>query len=350
MKNPQVSVIILMHNWAQMTLDCISAVKKHTKDIAYEVIIVNNGSKHTQRGILRKGLARYRKVPFRVFDFSDNVGFAKGANSGAKRARGEYLVFLNNDAIVSQNWLKPLIYLIIKNPKVAACQPKLRSYLNQKYFDYAGGAGGFLDIFGYPFARGRVFENVEKDTGQYDEESEIFWATGACFVVSKSKFWAVGGFDEYFFSYGEEVDLCISLRKIGYKVFCVPSSVVFHRGAKTSNQNLPLKILLIHHNHLYLMIKHYSIWPWFPLFLICFLFDGASILYYLWHMRFNFALAVIKAYWKMLIKFPDLVKAGVIEWSGKSLFEDKKIYKSSIVVNYFFLKQKNFNELMGIKS
>ena len=347
MRVVETSIIILMHNFAQLTLDCLESIAKNTKKNSYELIVVNNGSKQSQRRLLKNGLSKFDFSKVKIVDATKNLGFAKGANFGAKSASGEYIVFLNNDTIVSKNWLSEMTAFLGGNPQVAACQPKLLSILNQKYFDYAGAAGGFLDIFGYPFARGRVFENVEEDFGQYDKPLEVFWATGACLAIARSKFWKVGGFDENFISYMEEIDLCIRLRKAKFKIYCVPSSLVFHWGAKTSNLDLAKKIFQHHHNHLYLLVKYYSVWSGLPIFFVSIFFDFSSIVFYLWHRQINNAFAVIKAYYVFSREIPDFIKQDVISWQGKSLLSDKKIYKSSVVFRYFFLGQKDFNQLMG---
>lgn len=344
-----VSIIVLTHNFAKVTLDCLVSVKKYTKYSPVEIIVVDNGSVDWQRRLLKQGLAKFKNFPLKLIELARNNGFSKACNIGAAKASGEFLVFMNNDIVVTDDWLRPLISFLKKNPMVAACQPKLHSYVEKDYFDYAGGAGGFLDIFGYPFTRGRVFTSIEKDVGQYDTVAEIFWASGACLVARRAAFLAVSGFDEYFFAYGEELDLCIRLRKDGYKISCVPTSLVYHWGALTSDKKLTRKIFRIHHNFLYLVLKHYSLWPYMPLILMKIFFDGAAIIYYLWDFKFNLVVAVVAAYLKLIVQLPNFVKSGVITWSGRSLTADERIYKSSVAIDYFLLGRRNFDEVMSGK-
>lgn len=344
---PLVSIIILSADDAGITLQCLKALFDNTKYSSFEVLVVDNGSPKRQRQILKKGINKYKTNQLRLFRNSSNLGFAKANNKVVAKARGEILVFVNNDVIVTQFWLKPLISFVDENPSVVACQPKLHSYVEKNYFDYAGGAGGFLDMFGYPFTRGRVFDYIEKDFGQYDTNREITWASGSCLVIKTKAFREAGGFDEYFFAYMEEIDLCLRLKQKGYKIFCVPESLVFHYGAYTSNISLRRKIFLNHRNNLYLVFKHYSIWPYFPLLLLRLLFDVGSVLHYLLELKFDFILSVVQAYLWFLIFLPLLVKRKVFAWRDRSLMVDKTIYKGSIAFDHFFLRRRNFDQIMG---
>lgn len=343
---PKVSIIILTFNQSELILKCLESIKKYSGDLPVEIIIVDNGSSAQERGILKERLSSFNSPKIKLIELHGNKGFSKGCNLGANQALGKYLIFLNNDVIVTKHWLGPLVSFLEKHHKVAACQPKIHSYIDKDYFDYAGGAGGFVDMFGYPFVRGRVFDSIEKDLGQYDNPYEIFWATGACLVVRKEVFSKIGGFDEYFFAYGEEADLCVRLRLAGCEVFYVPESLVYHLGAATSNKNLFKKMYDIHRNHLYLVFKHYSVWPYFPLIIVRFLFEVGSMLYYLAHFKINLILAVILADLRLLVDLPYLVKKGVITWRGRSLMSDQMIYKGSIIIDYFFLGKRNFDQIV----
>jgi len=347
-KQPQVSIIVLTYNNYKITLSCLDAIKKYTKNFSTEIIIIDNHSKPQDFQLLKNGLKIFNNFRYQLIRLPKNMGFSKASNIGAKKALGKYLVFINNDVQVTEGWLKPLISFLNKNPNVAACQPKIRSFKQKNFFDYAGGAGGFLDMFGYPFTRGRVFDSIEKDVGQYNTNKEITWASGACLVINKQCFQQIKGFDEYFFAYNEEVDLCIRLRQKGYRIYCVPKSVVFHYGAYTSNKNLAQKIYLMHHNNLYLILKHYSLWPYFPIIFFRVCLDFAAIIYYLSQFRINFVFSVFRAYFKMILNLPKLMRYGVISWKGKSLLKDKSIFRGSVVINYFLLSLKNFNQLYKV--
>ena len=347
-RTPLVSIIVLTYNGSSVTLDCLGGIKHYTA-LPFEVILVDNGSSDVEKKLLQKGLKLLTNFPIQVIQNSQNRGYAAANNKAARVANGEILVFLNNDVIVTSRWLEPLVSFLEKHPNAAACQPKLHSFIHKEYFDYAGGAGGFLDAFGYPFTRGRIFDHIEKDYGQYDTIEEISWATGACLAIKKKAFFEIGGFDEYFFAYAEEVDLCIRLEQKNYKVYCVPTSLVYHYGGYTSNKNLSNKIYLIHRNHMYLILRYYSLWPYIPLIVCRIFFDGASILYYIRELRLGFIFAVVKAYIKLIVDLPNFIKDGVISWSGRNLLGNPTIYKGSIVIDYFLLGRKNFDEIVRKK-
>lgn len=340
------SIIILVHNHAKITLECLASITKYTERIPYEVIIVDNGSSPDESKILAAGLVNYRAQQCRIINFSKNLGFAKAANIAAAQGAGEFLVFLNNDTIVTKNWLLPLLTFMNQNPQVAACQPKIHSWLHKEYFDYAGGSGGYLDILGYPFTRGRVFDFVEKDLGQYDRPAAIGWASGVCLVVGKEVFDAVGGFDEYFFAYHEEIDLCLRLAQAGYKIYCLPTSLVYHLGAVTANANLPRKVFLNHNNSFYLILKHYSLWPYWPLIAARVFLDLAAIFYYLWQLQPAFGLAVLASFAKTAVLLPHFVKKRVVTFKGRNLAGNAGIFRGSIVFEYFFRGRRTFSEIM----
>lgn len=314
---------------------------------SHETILIDNGSLKSSFDILAKGLKKMKSVFVRVHKNSKNLGYAKANNQGARISRGSILVFINNDVVVTSDWLTPLLRFLDQNPTVAACQPKFHSLGEPKYFDYAGGAGGFIDMFGYPFTRGRIFDSVEEDVGQYDTTSPIIWAAGSCLVMRKKAFWEMGGFDEYFFAYGEETDLCLRLIEGGYSIAVVPASCVFHLGAYTSNKNLPEKIYLIHRNHLYLVFKHYSLWPYFPILIFRVLMDIGALIYYIKRRQIAFIGSVWKAYATFVRQVPQLVQNGVITIRGRNLMKIPYIYRGSIVVDYFLLRRRHFSELYG---
>ena len=343
---PLVSIIILNHNNSWVTLECLEAIRKFTKPKQCEILLIDNGSRLKEINLLRSVTDRLVKFPIKFIKLNRNQGFTKPANLGAAIAKGKYLVFLNNDVIVTPNWLEPLILVFKTDPLAAACGPKLHSYIEKDYFDYSGGAGGFIDIFGYPFTRGRVFNNIEVDIGQYDDSCEISWASGSCLVVRACLFRQIGGFDEYYFAYCEEVDLCFRLRQKGYKIFYVGESLVYHWGAVTSNQNLPKKIYLNHRNHLYFFLKNYSIWPNLPIIMARFFLDLASLFYYLGQFNLSFVGALIKADWQVILKVPHLIKKRVLSWHGRSLMSDRTVYKGSIVLKYFIFQQKTFEQII----
>ena len=185
-----------------------------------------------------------------------NWGFAEGYNQALRQINATYYVLLNSDIEVSSGWLSPLITWMDAHPETAACQPKLLSIRQRDYFEYAGACGGFIDKYGYPFCRGRVFDVVEKDEGQYDEVCPILWATGACLMIRATDYWKVGGLDGRFFAHNEEIDLCWRLCAMGREIYCVPESKVYHVGGGTLPKNNPMKTYLNFRNNLTMLYKN----------------------------------------------------------------------------------------------
>ena len=205
-----------------------------------EVIVADNGSTDDSVKWLTAN-----HPDTRLIKFNTNYGFTGGYNKALAEINAEYYVLLNSDIEVTPNWLEPLVQLMDSNPNIAACMPKLKAYHKKDYFEYAGAAGGFIDKYGYPFCRGRILDTIEKDTEQYDDAYEIFWATGASLMVRAGLYHAVKGLDEDFFAHMEEIDLCWRLQRIGYKIMCEPQSVVYHVREGALPNNSPRELFTI---------------------------------------------------------------------------------------------------------
>ena len=234
----KVAIVILNWNGKAMLQKYLPSVVRYSQDEA-EIIVADNASTDDSLQWLAKEFPKVRTI---VLD--QNYGFAGGYNKALKQVESEYYILLNNDVEVTHHWLTELIEEMDARQTIAACQPKLLSVYNKDNFEYAGAAGGFLDKYGYPYCRGRIFENVEEDNGQYDTNSEIFWATGACLMIRSKDYWSVGGFDERFFAHNEEIDLCWRLQLMGRKIFCFPTSCVYQRRRRhttkiESKKNFP---------------------------------------------------------------------------------------------------------------
>jgi GT2 family glycosyltransferase len=191
-----------------------------------------------------------------IIRFKNNLGFAGGYNLALKQIKAEYYVLLNSDVEVTEGWLSPLVSYMDHNSNVASCQPKIRSFDNKDFFEYAGAAGGFIDKFGYTFCRGRIFDHIEMDNGQYDDCRDIFWSTGACMMVRSEAWTKCGGFDDDFFAHMEEVDLCWRFHLAGFSVSYVPESTVYHVGGGALPYNSELKTYLNFRNNLFLLYKN----------------------------------------------------------------------------------------------
>lgn len=252
MKKPLVTIIILNFNSLNDTIKCLQSIKRTTYQ-NFELLIVDNGSENNEGLLLQRKYGDKHKVLL----LKKNLGYTGGNNFAFQKAKGKYIILLNNDTEVTPNWIDPLINLLEKNRSIAVVQPKIKMLQKKNYFDYAGAAGGFIDKYGYPFTKGRIFETQEKDTGQYDNAGVIFWASGACCAIRKSVIKEVGGlFDPIFFNYMEEIDFCWRVWNSGYKAYYCPESTIYHKGAASAGKNLYKKRYWEHRNNLILLYKN----------------------------------------------------------------------------------------------
>lgn len=247
----KVSVVILNWNGKNWMEKFLPSVITYSQSENVEIVVADNASTDDSIDFLRKNYPQVRLI---IFD--KNWGFAGGYNKALAEINSEYTVLLNSDVEVSENWLNNLVDYMDENPNIAAVQPKILSQLNKNLFEYAGAAGGFIDQYGYPFCRGRIFSVVEKDNGQYNLPIDIFWASGACLMIRTAVYKAVGGLDESFFAHQEEIDLCWRLRARGHRIVCVPKSAVYHVGGGTLSQESPRKTFLNFRNNLLLLYKN----------------------------------------------------------------------------------------------
>ncbi len=246
----KVAIVILNWNGQKMLAGYLATVLEYSRDEA-TVIVADNASTDGSMNFLRE---HFPEVP--TIQLDQNYGFAEGYNKALAQVEAEYYLLLNSDIEVTHHWLTPLLEFMDSHPEVAACQPKLLSMDDRDRFEYAGASGGFLDRLGYPFCRGRVFDTVEPDDGQYNYCTEIMWATGACLLIRGKDYWSVGGLDGRFFAHNEEIDLCWRLRLLGRKIYCVPESEVYHVGGGTLPKGNPMKTFLNFRNNLTMLYKN----------------------------------------------------------------------------------------------
>jgi GT2 family glycosyltransferase len=245
----RIAVVILNYNGAEMLQRFLPGVIENSEEAT--VYVADNGSTDNSAEVMK---SRFPDTAFIAFD--GNYGFAEGYNKALAQVEEQYVVLLNSDVKVSPHWLAPLLEFMDANPEYAACQPKILSYRNMSEFEYAGAAGGFIDKWGYPYCRGRIFGTVETDRGQYDTVADVFWATGAALMVRRDDYVANGGLDARFFAHMEEIDLCWRLRSHGRKIACVPQSYVFHIGGATLKTSNPKKTYLNFRNNLFMLYKN----------------------------------------------------------------------------------------------
>lgn len=246
----KVAVVILNWNGEKMLAKYLPTLLQHLQE-SVEVFVADNASTDGSVALLKEKFPAAKRI---LLD--KNWGFAEGYNQALRQINATYYILLNSDIEVSSGWLSPLITWMDAHPETAACQPKLLSIRQRDYFEYAGACGGFIDKYGYPFCRGRVFDVVEKDEGQYDAVCPILWATGACLMIRATDYWKVGGLDGRFFAHNEEIDLCWRLRAMGREIYCVPESKVYHVGGGTLPKNNPMKTYLNFRNNLTMLYKN----------------------------------------------------------------------------------------------
>jgi len=286
----KVSVVILNWNGVGMLQKFLPGVVKHSQGKEVEICVADNASTDDSVAYLE---ANFPDVRLIVLD--KNYGFAEGYNRALQQVEAEYVVLLNSDVEVTPHWLDPLVAYMDAHPEVAACQPKIRSERNKAYFEYAGAAGGYLDKYGYPFCRGRIFEVVEKDEGQYDTIQPVLWATGAALFVRLKDYREVGGLDGRFFAHMEEIDLCWRLRSRGRKIVCIPQSVVYHVGAATLKKENPRKTFLNFRNNLLMLYKNLPEKDLKHVMIVRGVLDGVAAMFFLLKGEKEAAKAVLQA-------------------------------------------------------
>ncbi len=245
----KIAIVILNWNGAAMMRRYLPTVVKFSCDEA-ALYVADNASTDDSLQLLEADFPGCN-----VIKLDKNWGFADGYNKALARIEAEYYLLLNSDIEVTRHWLTPLVEFMDAHPEAAACQPKLLSLNDRGSFEYAGACGGFIDKYGYPFCRGRIFDTLERDNGQYDSRQEIFWATGAALMVRSADYWRAGGLDGRFFAHNEEIDLCWRLRLLGRKIYCIPESVVYHLGGGTLPKGNPMKTFLNFRNNLAMLYK-----------------------------------------------------------------------------------------------
>ncbi len=271
MEMEKTAIIILNWNGAQMLRTYLPSVVAHTKGA--EIIVADNGSTDNSLEVLAKEFPTVKTI---VLD--TNYGFAEGYNRAIGQVESDYVVLLNSDVEVTEGWLVPLLDYLNVLPEVAAVQPKIRAWREKDRFEHAGAAGGYLSWLGYPYCRGRRFGRVEQDHGQYDTVAEIDWTTGACMCVRTKVYKECGGLDAAFFAHMEEIDLCWRMRNKGWKLACVPQSVVYHLGGGSLSYDNPRKTFLNFRNNLLMIYKNRR-FPWIVLTLRFFLDYAAAAMF-----------------------------------------------------------------------
>lgn len=337
----KVAIVILNWNGQAMLAKYLPNVIEYSRQDA-EVWVADNCSSDQSMRLLETQFPQVKTIVL-----EQNFGFAEGYNRALKQIEAEYYILLNSDVEVSHHWLTPLIEFMDSHPQVAACQPKLLAEYDKDSFEYAGACGGFLDKYGYPFCRGRIFNMVERDNGQYDYQQEILWATGACMMIRSKDYWDAGGLDGRFFAHNEEIDLCWRLRLMGRQIYCIPESEVYHVGGGTLPKSNPMKTFLNFRNNLTMLYKNLS--------------DNElkKVLRMRWFLDYlaAFEMLILGRNWgdfKAVFKARKAFKAWRADFdedrrriqASRQETEIPQIYQKSILWQYYAKGKKTFKDLM----
>ena len=295
------AIVILNWNGKNWLEKFLPNVIEHSENAT--IYVIDNSSTDDSMCFLKQNFSEIK-----IVHNKENYGFAGGYNEGLKVIHHEFYCLLNSDVEVTDNWLTPIQTIFKRDPQIAAVQPKILDFNRRNYFEFAGAAGGFLDNLGYPYCRGRIFENIEKDNGQYNDEVEIFWASGCCFFIRTEDFWAQNGFDARFFAHQEEIDLCWRLKNSGKKIFYTGKSTVYHVGGGTLNKQSPQKTFLNMRNNLSMILKNTPLLGGVLLVLFRMILDGFAGIYFGYKNGLAHFWAVIRAHFSFYGQIPQTLK------------------------------------------
>ena len=332
-----ISVVILNWNGSAMLQRFLPSVIRYSEEA--EIIVADNGSTDHSIDILREKFPSVRILPFR-----ENYGFAEGYNRAIQQIETPYVLLLNDDVEVTPHWLQPLLEFMNHHPEVAACQPKILSETQRELFEYAGACGGFIDHLGYPYCRGRIFNHVEKDRGQYDQVCPIFWATGAALLVRTDVYRKEGGLDKRFFAHMEEIDFCWRLRSRNYGIYCIPQSTVYHVGGGTLPKSHPRKTFLNFRNNLLMLYKNLPEERLNFTLRIRYLLDLIAALKMLLSGQAKESMAIVKALRTFFKIRHDFDRQREENLQKQQLKDIPEMRNESLLVAFYLKKKKKFED------
>ena len=331
----KIAVVVLNWNgrkWLEIMLPFLIRYSQQAK-----IFMADNASTDDSILFIEKN---YPKI--KIISNKSNNGYAKGYNDVLKKIDSEYYVLINSDIEVSKNWIDPIINLMDNDNKIAACQPKILNYNNRNYFEYAGASGGYIDLLGYPLCRGRIFDTLEKDEGQYNDVKEIFWASGACLFVRSSYFNDIGGLDEDFFAHQEEIDLCWRFKNKDYKIMVQPESIVYHVGGGTLNSSSSFKTYLNFRNNLSMLFKNLSLFEIIWIIPSRLILDGIAALRFLLQKNgYKHFFAVLQAHFSFYLNLP---KNFIKRLKIRQKFNQTGKLSFSILIKYYIANIKKFKD------
>lgn len=337
----RVAIVILNWNGKKLLSQYLPAVIQNSSEEGVEIIVADN---HSDDGSVTFVQQNYPWI--KIIQLEENYGFAKGYNMALKEVKADYYILLNSDVEVTSGWIAPMIKLMQDDPTIAAVQPKVLSWQNKDEFEYAGAAGGFIDKLGFPFCRGRILNVMEKDEGQYDQETDIFWATGACMAVRANYFHKAGGFDSDFWAHMEEIDMCWRLKNMGYQIKYTPNSKVYHLGGGTLPYDSPTKLFLNFRNSLWLLYKNLPRHKFYKVIVVRMVLDGAAAFKLLSELNLKGFFSVFRAHYafyrshgQIRKKRDHLKKIATPQWHDEMLCK-------SIIWEFYLKGKKTFREIV----
>jgi GT2 family glycosyltransferase len=320
----KIAVVILNWNGAKLLEQFLRSVVAYSDEAT--VYVADNASTDNSIEIIKTHFPTVK-----IIQNDGNFGFAHGYNVALQQVEEEYYALVNSDIEVTEGWLAPILSIFDSEQNIGIIQPKLLDYKNKEFFEYAGAAGGYIDKLGYPFCRGRIFETIEKDTGQYDDETEIFWASGACFFIRKEVYRKLNGFDGDFFAHQEEIDLCWRAFNLGYKAKYTPKSVVYHVGGATLNESNPKKTFLNFRNSLLMLTKNLPESQLVPILSLRLCLDGVAGIQFIFKGKFIHCWAILKAHFHFYHLINKMLKK-------RETSQSSNYYKVKSIVFTYFIK------------
>lgn len=328
-----IAVVILNWNGKKLLEQFLPSVIRHSTNDFTEIFVADNASTDDSVAYVRQNFTSVK-----IIQNTENGGYAQGYNSALKNIKADIFALVNSDIEVTENWLSEVVSFFEHHSDVAIVQPKIKDFKNKDYFEYAGAAGGFIDSFGYPFCRGRVFDSVEKDINQYESAAQLFWASGACFFVRSHVFNQLNGFDESYFAHQEEIDFCWRAYNTGFKVFYIPNSIVYHVGGATLNESNPKKTYLNFRNSLVTLTKNLPKEKLIGVIFIRLILDGIAGLKFIFDLKPSHTFAILKAHISFYFNFLNTLKKR-----KETPFKIANYYnRKSIVYQYYIQKKKAF--------
>jgi GT2 family glycosyltransferase len=340
MADENIAVVILNWNTLDMLKSYLPKVIQNSRHPGTSVIVADNGSSDGSCELIEKEFPEVQLIRL-----DKNYGFAGGYNRALQQIKTKYAVLLNSDVVPASNWLPPLFDHMETSQDIAATVPKIKSLETPTMFEYAGAAGGFIDKWGYPFCRGRVFDRIEKDQHQYDEPGEIFWGSGAALMVRTKSFNESGGLDEHFFAHMEEIDWCWRMKNRGWKISYTPKSEIFHLGGGTLNAMSSHKTYLNFRNNLFMLYRNLPQKKLAPTIFFRLLLDGVAAIKYILSGEWGNTKAVYKAHRDYFKRIPELKEERLKLQQEVTVFSHKEIYPHSLILDFFLRGKKKFSDL-----